>query len=63
MRFFLILLLIFWLVGLPAMLFLVWFFEVGRAATWPWDACLTPWVITICFACMFGVPDDDKNAG
>lgn len=61
MRFFIVLLAICWLVGLPIMLFLVWFFEVGRAATWPWEACLIPWGLTILFGCLFGLPEDDKD--
>ncbi len=61
-----IIILLLWLLGFPGVLFALWFNEIGRAATWEWEACLIPWGLTITFFVLFGVPggdDDDDDSG
>lgn len=56
-------LLLLWLIVCPVILFVLWFNEVGRAATWPWEACVIPWGLTLAFGVLFGFPEDDDGPG
>lgn len=44
-------------VGLPLLLFGLWYLEIGRAAHWEAEMCLMPWLPGLYFAWIFGGDD------